>query len=139
MDEELPLCTTSTYECRLHAFHRINCFRYDRRGIPTFLVYPRKVANAPQTLEARKHHPDIGIQLLAYWKRKARGSEADLPPYYTLLTEESTILDIESSKHEKKFTAESSSGRKQYEFRGIWTFNIIGMLLAQAIFDFHMG
>lgn len=95
MDEELPLCTTSTYECSLYAIHWISRFPYDRRGIPTFLVYLRKVANTPQTLEGRKHHPDLGLQLFAYWKRKAISSEAGLPPYYTLLIDDSTTKDVE--------------------------------------------
>jgi hypothetical protein len=63
--------------------------------------------------------------------------EVNLPPHYTILTDESILDESELSEDEKPILVEL--GKTRTGLRGIWTFNIVAMLFAQAIFDFHMG
>lgn len=81
---------------------------------------------------------DLGLRLFMLLKRKAGVIDADRHQYYTPLSMDDSSEESNICSNKTVFEVESTR-EKRYNFRGIWTLNIVGMLFAQAIFDFHMG
>ncbi|KAH8805153.1 putative MFS transporter [Xylogone sp. PMI_703] len=89
-----------------------------------------------ETLQSRKNLPDPGLQLYSLVRRTLRGSYND----YSLISNdnmagEDTGLEINGLQPQTASLLKSD-GSSIYR---VWTFNVITTLLAQAIFDFHMG
>ncbi|RFU33842.1 hypothetical protein B7463_g2521, partial [Scytalidium lignicola] len=89
-----------------------------------------------ETLESRKNQPDSGLQLCLFIRRRLQSSYK----HYSIIHNDdvaSEDADVEMNEMKPRTAGgQEMAGPSIYQ---VWTFNVITTLLAQAIFDFHMG
>ncbi|XMA17509.1 hypothetical protein WAI453_010300 [Rhynchosporium graminicola] len=85
-----------------------------------------------ETLESRQYRPNLA----AAWRRDERSQAANIFPVYDALTSGLSTQDVEASLDEQRKSLDNEEPRST---RIVWKFNILVILFAQAIFDFHMG
>ena len=92
-----------------------------------------------KTLDSLKERPDWGLRIFACLKRKFGGSNAASILHYSPLDMDEISSEDGNSDVERKKSQLEVSEQSHSQLRGVWKFNIIATLIAQAIFDFHMG
>ncbi|KAK0104945.1 hypothetical protein ONS95_005206 [Cadophora gregata] len=95
-----------------------------------------------ETHSIRKDYYDLGLHCAAIIKRIfRRGSSPSHDDYLAVGNDDqdSDDEDIELPEIKAPMTLPAPSAKPKPSFRSIWTYNVITTLLAQAIFDFHMG
>lgn len=95
-----------------------------------------------QTHSIRKDYFDLGLHCASLIKRIFRRSSSPSHEDYSAVgndDQDSDDEDIELPEMKAPMTLPAPAPKPKPSFRTIWTYNVITTLLAQAIFDFHMG
>ncbi|CZS91029.1 related to E.coli tetracycline resistance protein TCR1 [Rhynchosporium graminicola] len=94
-----------------------------------------------ETHGIRKAHFDLGLHCASVIRRAVKHNSHE--DYSTLENDDQESEDEQIELPEVKALTMMSlsrpSAKSKPSFRSIWTYNVIATLLAQAIFDFHMG
>lgn len=110
----------------------------------SWFSHPAKLhlTNSTQTHSIRKDYYDLGLHCASIIKRIFRRGSTPSHEDYSALgndDQDSDDEDIELPEIKAPMTLPHPSAKPKPFFRTIWTYNVVTTLLAQAIFDFHMG
>ncbi|KAL2066944.1 hypothetical protein VTL71DRAFT_1368 [Oculimacula yallundae] len=92
-----------------------------------------------ETHSIRKYHFDLGLHSASIIKRVFKRNSHEEYAAVGNDDQESEDEDIELPEVKAPMTLDPLAAKLEPSFRSIWTRNVITTLLAQAIFDFHMG